>query len=282
MLELFAFLLVSEPTVLMRAEPTVNSYVVSELILGEAATSLEESGEWTLVESEDGYHGWIESSSLSFQEEPYSPVVVSGRLRALLYRGKCIKYGPVISVPFGARLKLVEEEDEWIKVQLPSGELFYMQRGDLQRNKRPLTKSEITSFAVRFLEIPYLWGGRSSFGYDCSGFVQMLYKEMGFHLKRDARDQVLDARFETVDLSESEPGDLIFFGDSKEKITHVGMVINREEIIHARSKGDQPWIQISEISKISHPFQLVRRLSKTALALAEEQKRQTSQVGVPK
>ncbi|MCP5492677.1 MAG: C40 family peptidase [Chlamydiales bacterium] len=94
-------------------------------------------------------------------------------------------------------------------------------------------------FSQKFLGLLYIWGGRSSFGYDCSGFVQMLYSQIGIKLQRDAKQQILDSRLQSIKIDELKLGDLIFFGKSDQRIMHVGMYIGNEQFIHATARENK-------------------------------------------
>jgi cell wall-associated NlpC family hydrolase len=99
----------------------------------------------------------------------------------------------------------------------------------------------------RFLGLPYTWGGRSSFGYDCSGFVQMLMRQRGYYIPRDADVQAAWSGFAPVKRAELRAGDVLFFG-SEGKITHTGMYIGKGQFIHATTH-DHPVIQISPLNR---------------------------------
>jgi cell wall-associated NlpC family hydrolase len=117
--------------------------------------------------------------------------------------------------------------------------------------------------AKTFINTPYLWGGRTHFGIDCSGFVQVLFKLKGIQLKRDASQQAGEGN--TVNaISDAIIGDLAFFENGKGKITHVGMLLNREHIIHASGKVkidliDQKGIYSEEQGRYTHKLASIKR-----------------------
>ncbi|MDP1880577.1 MAG: SH3 domain-containing C40 family peptidase, partial [Parachlamydiaceae bacterium] len=179
------------------------------------------------------------------------------------------EFGPIKTLPYGSKLEALDSTDlRWIKVSLPDGTEGYIQKGDVTPEQEILYKNDLVLFSQKFLGLPYTWGGRSSFGFDCSGFVQMLYSQIGINLLRDARQQVLDSRFCTICMDDHEPGDLIFFGRSEQQILHVGMYIGDGQFIHATSKECKPWIRISHLSdfewsgnhEASYPFRIFRQL----------------------
>jgi cell wall-associated NlpC family hydrolase len=135
----------------------------------------------------------------------------------------------------------------WLKVSLPGGQEGFI-RSDAARPKQLLTKIDLVTLSQQFLYTPYKWGGRSAFGYDCSGFVQMLYEQIGILLPRDSKDQILDPRLKPIEEEALEGGDLLFFGTSAKNIGHVALYIGEGRFIHATARENRPWIRISRLS----------------------------------
>jgi len=263
-----AFFYINEAVIDMRKDPLAESKIVSQALFAERVTIQEEFDQWLKITTPDGYSGWIVSSSVVTRLEPYETTVKTSRLIAHVYGLKDTEYGPIKSLGYGSRLKVLDQKDKrWLKIALPDGRESYIQRGDVMTQKISLTKADLANLSQKFNGLPYTWGGRSSFGYDCSGFVQMLYSQIGIDLQRDAREQVLDRRFNRTDIDKLEPGDLIFFGASAERITHVGMSIGDNLFIHATSAENQPWIRVSQLSDIywsggtgtPHPYRTARK-----------------------
>jgi len=129
-----------------------------------------------------------------------------------------------------------------------------VQRGDVTFEPKPLTIPATIELAKRFLGVTYLWGGSSGLGYDCSGFTQMLVRQRGVTMPRDADLQAAWEGVTAVKRNKLMPGDLLFFGASPDKITHTGMYIGRGKFIHDTTRGnpgvqisrlrDQPWTQL--------------------------------------
>jgi cell wall-associated NlpC family hydrolase len=149
--------------------------------------------------------------------------------------------------------------DGWLQVRLPDKSSAWVQSGDVVADPKPLSIPESIELAKRFLGIPYLWGGSSSFGYDCSGFTQMLMRSRGINMPRDADKQAAWTGVIPVDRKALQPGDLLFFGSSAKAITHTGMYIGNGQFIHDSTKGhpvvqigrldDQPWTQLLVASR---------------------------------
>jgi len=131
-------------------------------------------------------------------------------------------------------------------VRLPGKTAAWIQSSDVVADPKPLSIPESIELAKRFLGLPYLWGGTSSFGFDCSGFTQMLLRARGFNMPRDADQQAAWKGLIAVDRTDLQPGDLLFFGSSPRTITHTGMFIGDGQFIQATTDG-HPVIQISRL-----------------------------------
>ncbi len=242
---------VNEPVVEMREKPDPESEVVSQALFSEEVKIKEEANGWSSLFTPDGYAGWVPSKSIVKRDFPYETDLKISRLSAHLYKAKGTEGGPLKSLPFGAKLHTLDATDpRWLKVALPDGRQCYIQRGDVQLEPPLSNKEELVEFSQRFLGLPYTWGGRSGFGYDCSGFMQMLYREIGVNLERDARMQINDHRFKKIEIEELERGDLIFFkkSEAEPRIMHVGLYIGNGRFIHATVRENKPWIRISHLS----------------------------------
>jgi hypothetical protein len=255
--------LIHLPLVNMREFPSQESKICSQALFGEEIKIYENIGDWVRMSTPDGYSGWIQNQDFLTLNQSYRSDIEVSRLCAHLYREADTEYGPLVSLCFGSKLQLIDASDlRWLKVRLPDERIAYIQRGDVEPDE-----FELVSFAKKFIGIPYTWGGRSSFGYDCSGYVQMLYSRMGFLLPRDARQQICDPRGRTIPKDEWRAGDLIFWGKSEDQIRHVGMLISGSEFIHTSSRENMPYLRISKLTDkewssgagVFYPFRSVRR-----------------------
>ena len=244
-----AFCFVKEPAVTMRETPSDASTVASQTVFAEEVEVVERKDGWCSIVTPDKYKGWIHADSLAETEKPYKPTDRITRLSAHIYGVKDTEYGPVLTLPYGARVQVINKDDpRWIAISLPDGRQCYVQRGDIEPEPSLSTKADFVDFSKNFLGLPYTWGGRTGFGYDCSGFAQMLYSRIGINLLRDSRQQILDERFATVSREKLEAGDLIFFGKANGRIVHVGMYLGGDKFIHATVREQKPWIHISTLS----------------------------------
>ncbi len=228
MIAALAVMAVAEPVLDMHGSPSLDAPVVSQTIYGTSVTALEKKPGWIRVRTADEYTGWARAEGL--KEGAYAGGAMVSSLFANVYAEPDVtKRKPLVTLPFEARLQVVKEGERWIAVRLVDGREAWVQRGDIA----PLGKMEITEFSKRFLGLPYLWGGVSTFGYDCSGFVQMLERRRGVMLPRDAAPQAAWSGVEKVEKAKLEPGDLVYFGPTREKVTHTGMYLGEGRFISA-------------------------------------------------
>lgn len=255
----------------MREAPSHESAVVSQGVFAEKVAIEKHQEGWAYVKTPDHYHGWIPLSTIVSRSDPYETSLKVFRLAAHVYGVKNTEFGPVKTLPYGSRLKALDLSDpRWIKIALPDGHECYIQKGDVAKESELRGKEDLPAFSQRFLNLPYTWGGRSSFGYDCSGFVQMLYSSIGIDLERDSKDQILDSRFQTISMEQLEPGDLIFFSRTEQKgASHVGLYLGDKKFIHSTVKENQPWLRISSLTDLEwsghpeayYPYRTFRQIS---------------------
>lgn len=256
---LFAMLgnaIVTEPVANMYSRPTTDADVVSQAIYSTNVAIVEQNGAWLKVRTPDDYTGWIESAAALRSTRPYA---ASGRvaqvesLFANLYRETNItKHRPVITIPFESRLEVVAEPADqhgrWLQVRLPDDRSAWIQAGDVTLDpKQNASIPELIAWSKRFVGLPYLWGGTSTYGYDCSGFTQMLCRRRGYLLPRDAQPQAEWSRMMPVAKDALEPGDLLYFGSSEKHITHTGMYIGDGKFIDATA-WQHPMVQIDNLN----------------------------------
>ena len=245
---------VIEPVANMYSKSTEHSDVVSQAIFGTNVTRLNSKWHWVHVKTPDGYTGWIPSSSLrKLHGQPYAAATASvvrvSQLSANIYRETDVtKHAPLLTIPWESRLEVlpgaVDENKRWLKVQLPDGSQGFIQSGDVSSDFAPLTIDQTIAVAKKFLGVTYTWGGSSDFGFDCSGFTQMLMRQRGIIMPRDADLQAAWTGVIPIDRKDLQPGDLLFFGDRPDDITHTGMFIGNGQFIHDTTH-EHPGVQIS-------------------------------------
>jgi len=252
------------PVANMYSHPSDKSDVVSQAIYGSNVTLLVARGEWSRIQTADRYKGWVPSRQLRIilTGDGYAtsgPTVQVESLFANIYDSPDItKHKPVITVPFETKLEVAPSDavdakkpqkptpEGWLQVRLPVMRTAWIQTGDIISDPKPLSIAESIELAKKFLGLPYLWGGRTSFGFDCSGFTQMLVRARGILMPRDADQQAAWSGVMPVDRNDLQPGDLLFFGSSPKNITHTGMYIGDGQFIQDTTNG-HPVVQISRL-----------------------------------
>jgi hypothetical protein len=249
---------VTVPVANMYSAPTEDVDVVSQAVLGSNVEVLEEKNGWEKVRTNDQYSGWVQQHDLRILLPGNVGYASSGQIAqvssktANLYRETDVTtHRPLLTVPFETRLEVVAQghgdDRDWIQVRLPDQRIAWIQAGDVDFAPRNLSIEESIALGRRFLGLTYTWGGRSSFGYDCSGFTQMLVRSRGITMPRDADLQASWIGAVPVDRKKLRAGDLLFFGSAADHITHTGMFIGHGRFIHDTTYG-HPGVQISRLN----------------------------------
>lgn len=207
----------------LRSEPTDTSELVSQVLYGEHFKVLEQRKAWSRIRiAFDNYEGWIDNKQYKeVTEEGYksldnSPLVLSNELLEYVHDENNL----LVTIPFGSNLNslsILNHAHDGVKIS----------------GSQP--KEKLVETALLYLNTPYLWGGKTPFGIDCSGFTQMVYKLNGHKLLRDASQQATQGEALSF-IEESEPGDLAFFDNAEGNIIHVGIIMKDNYIIHAHGK----------------------------------------------
>jgi len=241
---------VLRPVANMYSRPTEDADVVSQAIYGSNVLLMEQREGWAQIRTPDDYTGWTPLSAL----RPGPTYAAGGRvaevvsLFAHIYRESDVtRHAPLLTVPFESRLEVVAQPNErWLQVRLPDDRSGWIQAGDLAFDAKPLTIPEMITLSKRFLGLPYTWGGTSSFGYDCSGFAQMLCRRRAIHIPRDAQPQADWSGAARVKREELVPGDLLYFGSSGKHITHTGVYLGDGRFINATT-FQTPMVRIDDL-----------------------------------
>ena len=246
---------VARPVVNMYRNATDTSDVVSQTLYGTGVATIEGGQGWFHIRTADGYTGWVEAADLKvLNGATYAPKGNAVRVAALsanVYREPDVtKHAPLLELPWEARLEPApapaKNTERWLEVRLVDGQMAWVQRGDISDDFTPLSIDEMLQLAHRFIGTTYTWGGVSSFGFDCSGFTQMLERQRSIEMPRDADIQASWSGVVAVERKDLQPGDLLFFGSSPSKITHTGIYLGNGEFMHDTTHG-HPGVQISRL-----------------------------------
>lgn len=249
----------------MHREPSRRSEQVSQGLLGERVEVLTRTRNWLKIRTPDRYEGWAASSEVAVAPQGWGPPFVQiTPLWANLRFAPDSETAPRTLVSVGTRLPLLRQEGKWHGLLLPGGGTGWVEEHRIRQWEEPPgdlpAAAAIARTARRFLGVPYLWGGRSPLGIDCSGFVQMVWSLNGFSLPRDASDQAEHGS--PVEIAEALPGDLLYFatGKQRDRISHVAICLPRGRMIHARG-SDMVRVQRRDEPLYSGSVVLARRLS---------------------
>jgi hypothetical protein len=251
------YAVVAVPAAPVRRKAKHQREMVSQLLFGETVKVLKTKGPlWFKIRSlHDGYEGWITSNLLKEINESQAKAVCQYATADLLNN---ITIGDMkMNIPFGSSLRGFTDGKGKLN------EFEYSFSGNfIKRTEVQAGAAEVEKLTKPWLNAPYMWGGRTIFGVDCSGFVQVNFKMMGIYLQRDAWQQAQQGK--TVKkLKEAVCGDLAFF-DDKEEIVHVGILLNPDQIIHSSGKVridtiDKKGIINTETGKRTHLLRSIKR-----------------------
>ncbi len=214
----------------LRIESNDTSEMVSQLLFGEHFKILEINKKWSKIRSAfDNYEGWVDNKQIEeITEETYENIEKSKTtLASELIDFATDKNENYTTVVLGSSLPFFNNQNLFIN------STNFKYEGAIILEKLP--KESLIKIAFKYLNSPYLHGGKTPFGIDCSGFTQMVYKLCGYKLLRDATQQATQGEVLSF-IEESEPGDLAFFDNNEGVITHVGIIMKDNYIIHAYGK----------------------------------------------
>jgi hypothetical protein len=241
----------------IRAEASDRSEQVSQLLFGEHFKIIELTAKWAQVElAYDGYIGWIDAKQFqSISQEDYNFLSkTSCLLNADLIEYITTPNNHLMPISLGASLSFLEHSS------INTSNYSF----DGTKVSGIKAKSDILKTAFLYLNAPYLWGGKTPFGIDCSGFTQMVYKLNGYHLLRDASQQATQG-IPLSFIEESEPGYLAFFDNEEGNIIHVGIMMENNYIIHASGKVridrlDHLGIYNAQDNRHTHRLRVIKKI----------------------
>ena len=240
------------PVVPMRAEASDRAEMVSQLLFGDTFVVKQKGDKWSLIVMDyDGYEGWIDTKQIYFiQEQDYNQVKAWDIRPASLVTSAVVD-GMELLLPMGCSLPSAAVSG------VPGLEIEH----GVAHNRVGLSLLDIAS---KWLGVPYLWGGKTCMGVDCSGFTQTVFRTCGIPLLRDASQQATQG-VAIADLADAQPGDLCFFHNDSGRIIHVGIYMGNGRIIHASGcvridTLDTKGIYNASLQLYTHTLSSIRRI----------------------
>lgn len=246
----------------MRAAAESKSEMVSQLLFGETYDVLAQNDNWIQIKTHaDAYEAWISANQYNSWDGDFGVKLVSTVFPYLTVSNS--SNGSTFHLLPGSIISNAIVSNKMLSFQINEINFQAKLEGE---NIKSIQTTELITYAKQFINAPYLWGGRSFMGIDCSGFTQLIYTVAGIQIPRDAYQQAgigEDVSF----VNEALPGDLAFFDNAEGRITHVGMICGNGEIIHASGMVridvlDSYGIFNEKLGSHTHKLRLIKRLLK--------------------
>jgi hypothetical protein len=245
----------------MRLEPADTAEMVNQVLFGESYDVLEQRKKWIRIRlHHDRYEGWIDRIQSCFMDDKQAAkrakakLSISSDLIEIVSQKNGGSYFPIF---LGSLLPSFDKNQNFVLAE----EEFHFSGPVISKKQ---AREQLIEIAFQYLHAPYLWGGRTPAGIDCSGFTQMVYRLVGQAIPRDASQQA--GLGETLSfIEESEPGDLAFFDNKEGHIVHVGIILRDNYILHASGKVrldrlDQSGIFNGEIKRHTHKLRVIKKI----------------------
>ncbi|NCI46518.1 C40 family peptidase [Sediminibacterium soli] len=242
----------------MRKEASHRTEMVSQMLFGEAAELLETTRDFLRIRALfDGYEGWCQRTQFAEvpeTEKTWHKQLTAEWINTILFNDQTMQ------VPLGCSIDMLENGRGSIGAFHCS---YAGKRHD--PSGTPFDKRALVAFSRQYLNTPYLWGGRSVFGIDCSGFVQQVFLFFNKQLPRDSYQQAETGELVGF-LQEANEGDLAFFDNEEGRITHVGILLGPDRIIHSSGRVridpiDNMGIVSSDTGERTHTLRIIRRIN---------------------
>ena len=247
----------------IRAEASEKSEMVTQLLFGEFCEVMEENGSFIKIRNNnDNYIGWADKKMISeISEDEYLKLQKQAIFRTLVPVADtfCLSNKTIYRLSAGSQLPFFDHEKSTFTI---SNKTFQIHPSFVCYLPEP-NGGNIIAAAMLFQNAPYLWGGKSIFGIDCSGFTQTVFSICGYSIPRDASMQAKEG-MKINSLEEAKPSDIVFF-EKNSQITHVGILLSGNRIIHASGSVridsiDQKGIFNQEIKEYTHSLSIIKRI----------------------
>ena len=212
----------------IHSEPRFNSEMVTQALFFESLEVVSDQDNWLEVCQWDGYKGNVHKFYLS-NDESYGQSQLNLTCRYTdVYIDKNFETS-VLAVPFGAIVKYNDVIENGYIINIDSKEYYIKHFVD---NRDLSKRQKVLHYCRMLMGSPYLWGGKTPFGYDCSGLIQSIYKMVEINFSRDTSDQIQDSRFTSISVNDAQPGDIVFFDFDNNGVDHVGIWYGNDMVVH--------------------------------------------------
>ena len=253
---LFNYAVVNNSVANIRSNPKHSGELATQAILGMPLKVLKIEGDFYLVQTPDAYISWVDHGGVTlltteqFESWNKSPKVIFTNTFGFVYKEPNDELHKISDIVMGAQLSLLEETPDYYKVGYPDKRQGYLKKSESQVYKNWINQVQASGsllelYAKELLGVPYLWGGTSTKGMDCSGFTKTVYLMNGLVIPRDASQQIMAGEIVDADLkfTNLQKGDLMFFGkkatdSTRQRVTHVGIWLDngKGDFIHASGR----------------------------------------------
>jgi gamma-D-glutamyl-L-lysine dipeptidyl-peptidase len=241
----------------MRTVPAHAAEMASQVLMGTPVKILAEKEEWLQVQTPDGYIGWMNRGAVVLKTEAEMTAwkqckrYIFNKINGFALASPNKKAQPVSDLVLCDLFEVVSETKGYLQIRLPDGRAAFVKKNDCisfeEWTNRPVDVPSILSVAQQMMGVPYFWGGTSSKATDCSGLTKTSYYSQGVILTRDASQQVrYGSHPDFTDYRNLQPGDLIFFGSSPQRVTHVALCLENGTFIHA--SGSSAMVRLNSLN----------------------------------
>ena len=225
------------------SEPKFSSQMVTQALFSEILEIKSSTGDWLEVSQWDGYIGYTHRFYLSdYERFTDNNFLVTDRFISIYSSSDLSNL--IMIAPFGSFIPVINEEDGYCRTVIDNNNYWF------SSNMEPLLdlnlRDRIVERSKKLIGSPYLWGGKTPFGYDCSGFVQQVFMNE-ISLKRDTCEQINDDRMESVKIESADKGDIVFFDMEGKGVDHVGIWYGENKVIHCGGE-----VKVQSIDDNSH------------------------------
>ncbi len=247
------FAIAKNSVINIRSEAKHSAELGTQALLGIPLKVLDKDGDFFQIQTPDNYISWVDKGGIvrmtknEFDAWNSSKKVIFTEVFGFIYKEKSTEKGIVSDISLGGKLQYLDEDANFYQVKMPDTTVGFLKKSEANLYENWLqsvipSEENIEVFAKKMEGFPYLWGGTSAKGMDCSGFTKMVYLMNGFIIPRDASQQIDAGKIidENLNFADLQKGDLLFFGkkateNSKQKATHVGIWLGngKQEFIHA-------------------------------------------------